>query len=100
MILKLVGNIVLMLVFSGAATLFSLAGDDGFDLGSPEGLGQFLGRVTAATLIPLVVAAIPAGLYWAWKKRRMPGFFLVIWVLWILLSLMPVLSKIGGMKAG
>lgn len=48
------------------------------------GIGHIFGFVVASIGIPLILTNIPNGIYWLFKKRRMPGFmglFLILWVL-------------------
>lgn len=56
------------------------------NLFSLDGMGYVVGSAAAAIGIAVVVAAIPAGVYWLVKRKRMPGLSATIWVLWFLVS--------------
>jgi len=39
----------------------------------------------ALVLIPLILALIPAFIYWLFKRRMMPNYMAVVWVIWFVL---------------
>lgn len=39
----------------------------------------------ALIIIPLVVALIPAFIYWLFKRHSMPNIMTVIWIIWVVL---------------
>ena len=40
-------------------------------------------RLTLAlVLVPLIIALIPAFIYWLFKRRMMPNYMAVVWVIW------------------
>lgn len=47
--------------------------------------GFLISRVLALIIIPLIVALIPAFIYWLIKRSEMPHLFLVVWIIWIML---------------
>ena len=98
--LKFWVNIAVLVILIGAVTYLESIVGGNLDLESPYGIGQFVGGIIACVLIPLVVAVIPVGIYWAWKRKMMPRFYGVAWVLWGLLSLMPAFSRIASSQAG
>lgn len=50
-------------------------------------LPNFLLRATLALiLIPLLLALIPAFVYWLFKRRMLPNYMAVVWVIWFILA--------------
>lgn len=39
----------------------------------------------ALIIIPLIVALIPAFVYWLFKRHSMPNIMAVIWIIWVIL---------------
>ncbi len=39
----------------------------------------------ALMIIPLIVASIPAFIYWLFKRHSMPNIMTVIWIIWVVL---------------
>jgi hypothetical protein len=48
-----------------------------------SGIGDVLRHLIAILLIPLLAGGIPAGIYWASKRRKMPYTIQIIWIVWI-----------------
>ena len=48
-------------------------------------IGMMVKEVVALVLIPLIIAAIPAIIYWFIKRQHMPYFADILWVTWIML---------------
>lgn len=43
-------------------------------------------RLTAALILaPLLLALIPAFIYWIFKRKMLPDYFAVVWVIWFIL---------------
>lgn len=42
-----------------------------------------IGRATAFVLVPFVLIAIPSWLYKIMRKKSLPGFYVVLWFLWV-----------------
>ena len=57
---------------------------------SSSALGVLIREVITLTLLPLVIAGIPALIYRGMKGKHMPYFIETAWVLWLII----VLSKI------
>lgn len=68
----------------------------GVNVISPEGIVIVVARALGNVGLAVVVALIPAGIYWLFKRKRMPGLTVAIWVLW---GLIAVLSLAGNMMA-
>ena len=54
-------------------------------------LGMLIREVIALALLPVLVAAIPALIYWAIKGKTMPYFIEMTWLLWLVIVLSKVL---------
>lgn len=85
-ILFLIIAALVMSVFSGVLLEQNLY--------SSAGMGFIIGSAAAAIGFAVILAAIPIGIYWLFKRKRMPGLNGTIWVLWFLISL---LSLAGNM---
>jgi len=60
----------------------------GMDL--PRAAGLITGRAFAVTILPFLLAAIPAALYKLIKGEkdvRVPGFHFILWLLWMMITL-------------
>ena len=55
--------------------------------------GLLLTKLLALFIIPLVSAGIIAGIYWIFKRKSLPIFNEVMWVLWIILATVLVITK-------
>jgi hypothetical protein len=55
--------------------------------------GIHLRHILALVLTPLVIVAIPTGIYWLMKKKLPPYLVQAIWVLWIIAALSRLLSQ-------
>jgi hypothetical protein len=64
------------------------------NLSSPAGIGYVVGSTAATIGFAVILAAIPAGIYWLFKRKRMPGFNGTIWVLWFLVSSLSLVDNI------
>lgn len=51
-----------------------------------KSVGAILRQLIGLLLIPIVLAGVPALLYYAVYRKSMPHFNEVIWVLWIVLA--------------
>ena len=49
-------------------------------------IGQTIRHVLSLFLIPVIVAYIPAGIYWLFTRKEMPALCHVVWILWIVLA--------------
>jgi len=57
-----------------------------------------LGRAFSNTLFPIMIALIPAGIYKLIKKKSTPGLLILIWILWLLLTVMALFGNMLEMK--
>jgi hypothetical protein len=46
--------------------------------------GNLLKQLIAALTIPLLVALVPAGIYWLARRNWFPYFMAVVWVVWLI----------------
>lgn len=54
-------------------------------------IGNYLLRsVVVLTLIPLLLALIPAFIYWIFKRRWLPEYWVVVWGIWLVLMALMV----------
>ena len=44
-------------------------------------------------IVPFMVIAIPSGIYWLCKRKQMPGFIPLVWIIWVLLSYFYIIGK-------
>lgn len=56
-------------------------------------LGIHLRHILTLALTPLVIVAIPVGIYWLIKKQLPSYLIQIIWVLWIITALSRLLSQ-------
>jgi hypothetical protein len=66
----------------------------GYGITRPEEIGFVIGMALASVGIAVILVGIPAGIYWLFKRKLMPGFSVAIWVIWALVA---VLSLIGNL---
>jgi hypothetical protein len=50
-------------------------------------MGESFRDMVTLVLIPFVLAAIPALIYWVIKRKKMPHFLELIWLFWLILAL-------------
>jgi hypothetical protein len=65
----------------------------GIDFFSAAGSGFVLGRATVDYAITILVAMIPAGIYWLVRRRQMPRLSVVIWSVWIVITLAMLIKQ-------
>lgn len=68
----------------------------GVNITSSAGIGYVFGRGLGTVGLAVIIALIPAGIYWLFKRKQMPGLTITIWALW---GLFAVLSLAGNMMA-
>lgn len=57
------------------------------------------GRTFTCMAVPLFLAAIPALPYRLIKKKTMPGFYIVLWILWVIFNAMAIAgSMVNGVS--
>jgi hypothetical protein len=52
---------------------------------SNTSVGSLISHVITLVLLPLIVALIPAFIYWLFRRGEMPHLYLFTWVIWIML---------------
>ncbi len=50
-------------------------------------LGELMSDVVTLMLIPLLIAALPALIYWIIKRKKMPYFIEITWFFWLILAI-------------
>jgi hypothetical protein len=55
--------------------------------------GELMRDMISLMLIPLVIAAIPALLYWLIKRKKMPYFTELTWFLWLIFAVSSYLIR-------
>jgi hypothetical protein len=55
----------------------------GIDVFSAGGSGHVLGGATATIVVAIVLALVPAGIYWLVNRRPMPYLVTVMWGIWL-----------------
>lgn len=48
-------------------------------------IGKILRTTLALVLVPFILALVPAFIYWLFKRRTMPNYMAVVWVVWSVL---------------
>lgn len=56
-------------------------------------VGIYLKRILALALTPIVIVAIPTGVYWGFKREMPPYVIQIVWVLWIIAAMSHLLSQ-------
>lgn len=80
-------------------TWFALGvGVFGQDIGSALGsaFGTSIGMIAGACLFSMV----PGGIYWLFKRQRMPGLTGLIWIIWAVMYGSYVLQLLGAAQKG
>ncbi len=86
-------NAGIMLVLSVIVTYVTL-GMHTANVDETYSMGFIGGRAIAGTLLPLLLISIPAGIYKLTKKSTLPGFYIWLWLFWIMFSIMSSLGNI------
>ena len=60
---------------------------------SHSATGVLIRKIVSLTLIPVILAAIPAIIYWLFKRRAMPYLIPSIWILWVIIVLSKILIR-------
>lgn len=53
--------------------------------------GIFIRKIVTLIVIPVLLVSIPGLIYWIVRKKRMPYFFEMIWVIWMIIVLSNIL---------
>lgn len=60
---------------------------------SQTGWGLIIRKILVLMLLPIIITAIPALIYWLIKRREMPHFIAIAWVIWTVIVLSDILIK-------
>lgn len=60
---------------------------------SQTGWGLMIRKIIVLTVLPIVIAGIPALIYRAIKDSKMPHFIAITWVLWTIIVLSDILIR-------
>ena len=52
---------------------------------STSTVGNTFQEATCLLLIPFAIAGVPAGIFWAIKRRLIPYFYHMVWGIWVVL---------------
>ncbi|MDF1684422.1 MAG: hypothetical protein P1U36_07155 [Legionellaceae bacterium] len=56
-------------------------------------VGEIFRNVFTLVLVPLALAGIPALIYWLIKRKRMPYFIELTWILWLIIAMSSYLIR-------
>lgn len=56
-------------------------------------IGEIFRNFFTLVLVPLVIAAIPALIYWLIKRKHMPYFIELTWLLWLIIAMSSYLIR-------
>ena len=65
----------------------------GVNVLSAAGIGVVVGNALGTVAIAVIIALIPVGIYWLFKRKPMPGLNIVIWSLWALISILALIGS-------
>lgn len=85
---------VLVLLFKSQLTsllhmvssMHHLASDKFAALFSGSSVGVLVAHLLSLILIPIVIALIPAFIYWLIYRTEMPNWLVIVWVVWVMLA--------------
>lgn len=55
--------------------------------------GRIIRQVITLTLTPLIIASIPAGIYWLLRRHTLPYLSHLVWTIWLMLVLILACHK-------
>lgn len=56
-------------------------------------IGEIFRNLFTLVLVPLTIAAIPAFIYWLVKRKYMPYFIELSWLLWLIIAMSSYLIR-------
>lgn len=59
---------------------------------STSDVGELISHVLALFLIPVLIALIPAFIYWVFRRHEMPFLPILTWVLWVVISTIVIMK--------
>lgn len=48
-------------------------------------IGQFIRDTVLLIALPIAIALVPGGIYWAIRRQQLPSLTSVVWVIWLVL---------------
>jgi hypothetical protein len=60
---------------------------------SQSDTGILIRKILVLTLLPVAIAALPAAFYWIIKRREMPHFIAMTWIIWVVIVLSSILIR-------
>lgn len=60
---------------------------------SPGETGSLIRRVFVLVIIPVIIVGLPALIYRLIKRKTMPYFFELIWIIWLIVVLSEILIR-------
>lgn len=48
-------------------------------------LARVIRMTLALVIVPLIIALIPAFIYWIFRRRMMPNYMAIVWMIWFIL---------------
>ncbi|HAT4684341.1 TPA: hypothetical protein I9526_000322 [Legionella pneumophila] len=60
---------------------------------SQTGWGLIIRKILVLMLLPIIIAGIPALIYRALKRKDMPHFIAIVWIIWTIIVLSDILIR-------
>lgn len=60
---------------------------------SSSELGTLIRKIIVLVFLPIIIASIPALIYWGIKRSKMPYYIETTWILWLVIVLSKVLIR-------
>jgi hypothetical protein len=68
------------------ASLHNMASDKLASLFSGSSAGLLVAHLLSLVIIPILIALIPAFIYWIIYRSEMPHWLVIVWVVWVMLA--------------
>lgn len=68
------------------ASLHNMASEKFAELFSGSSAGLLVAHLLSLVVIPIVIALIPAFVYWIIYRSEMPHWLVLVWVIWVMLA--------------
>lgn len=73
-------------VLHWVASMHNLLSDKLVSLFSSSSAGVLVAHLLSLVIIPIIIALIPAFVYWLIYRSEMPNWLAVVWVVWVMLA--------------
>jgi uncharacterized membrane protein len=73
-------------VLHWVASLHAILSDKFVLLFSGSSAGLLIAHVLSLVIIPIVIALIPAFIYWLIYRTEMPHWLVIVWIVWVMLA--------------